>query len=58
VISFFELTWYTGSIYGGIDASHRYNQRRLDRTLDAVDVGDSVQPDWRELPLLVLRYPF
>jgi hypothetical protein len=30
VTTFFELTWYTGSIYGGIDAAHRYNQRRLD----------------------------
>jgi hypothetical protein len=30
VTTFFELTWYTGSIYGGIDAAHRYNRRRLD----------------------------
>ncbi len=30
VSTFFELTWYTGSIYGGIDAAHRYNRRRLD----------------------------
>ena len=33
VTTFFELTWYTGSIYGGIDAAHRYNQRRLDNAL-------------------------
>ncbi len=26
---FFEITWYSGSIYGGIDAAHRYNRRRL-----------------------------
>ncbi|MBQ6924969.1 MAG: hypothetical protein IJQ73_10040 [Kiritimatiellae bacterium] len=30
VTTFFEVTWYTGSIYGGIDAAHRYNRRRLD----------------------------
>ena len=30
VSTFFELTWYTGSIYGGIDAAHRYNRDRLD----------------------------
>ena len=28
--TFFELTWYSGSIYGGIDAAHRYNRDRLD----------------------------
>ena len=28
--AFFELTWYSGSIYGGIDAAHRHNRRRLD----------------------------
>ena len=30
VTTFFELTWYSGSIYGGIDAAHRYNRNRLD----------------------------
>ena len=29
VASFFELTWFTGSIYGGIDAAHRANDERL-----------------------------
>ena len=33
VTTFFELTWYSGSIYGGIDAAHRYNQRRLNATV-------------------------
>lgn len=28
VATFFELTWYSGSIYGGIDAAHRYNRNR------------------------------
>ena len=30
VSTFFELTWYSGSIYGGIDAAHRHNRDRLD----------------------------
>ena len=29
VISFFEFTWYGGSIYGGIDAAYRYNRQRV-----------------------------
>ncbi len=33
VTTFFELTWYSGSIYGGIDAAHRYNRNRLDTTV-------------------------
>ena len=28
--TFFEFTWYTGSIYGGIDAAHRHNRERLE----------------------------
>ena len=28
VVTFFELTWYSGSIYGGMDAAHRHNQCR------------------------------
>ena len=30
VATFFELTWYTGSVYGGVDAAHRYNRERLE----------------------------
>lgn len=56
VISFFEITWYTGSIYGGIDASHRYNQRRLARTELSLTSGYAVQPDYEALPALQLRY--
>ncbi len=36
VISFFELTWYSGSIYGGIDAAHRYNKKRRDKVLTTI----------------------
>ena len=36
VTTFFELTWYTGSIYGGIDAAHRYNRERLENAAAAL----------------------
>ncbi|HMP76668.1 MAG TPA: hypothetical protein PKE12_10270 [Kiritimatiellia bacterium] len=56
VITFFEITWYSGSIYGGIDASHRHNQRRLARAEAALTAGYSLQPDYEALPALQLRY--
>ena len=37
----FELTWYSGSIYGGIDAAHRYNQRRLDNAVHELRGDDA-----------------
>ncbi|MCZ7592803.1 MAG: hypothetical protein M5U15_11950 [Kiritimatiellae bacterium] len=55
-LTFFEVTWYTGSIYGGIDASHRYNQRRLAKTEIALTSGFALQPDYQALPTLQLRY--
>jgi len=58
VITFFELTWYSGSIYGGIDAAHRYNRRRLENTLDAVGQHAAFHPDYRQLPLIRLRFDF
>ena len=45
VISFFELTWYSGSIYGGVDAAHRYNRDRLDATIHAVESDMTYRPD-------------
>ena len=58
VITFFELTWYTGSIYGGFDASHRYNQRRRDEFLESVTPVSAIEPDWAEIPAVILRWPF
>ena len=55
-ISFFEITWFTGSIYGGIDASHRYNRKRLDACLGRMP--GSFAPDFRQLPTISLRYQF
>ncbi len=58
VISFFELTWYTGSVYGGVDAAHRYNQGRLDDCTDAITGGASFEPDYGQLPILSIRFAF
>lgn len=55
-ITFFEITWYSGSIYGGIDASHRYNERRRAAAEAALVSGFALQPDYRALPTLELRY--
>ena len=45
IITFFEITWYSGSIYGGIDAAQRYNQNRLDTALQGIEGNLSYQPD-------------
>jgi len=57
-ITFFEITWYTGSIYGGIDASHRYNQRRKQTVLDALGGGLWMEPDLGTVPTLNLKFRF
>ena len=58
IITFFELTWYSGSIYGGIDASHRYNQKRLQASLQMIDDHSRFKPDLNQMPAVVLKYQF
>jgi tetratricopeptide (TPR) repeat protein len=58
VISFFELTWYTGSIYGGVDAAHRYNRQRMETCLDTVRGNSDFFPDIHRLPVLYLDFEF
>jgi tetratricopeptide (TPR) repeat protein len=58
VISFFEITWYTGSIYGGVDASHRFNQRRRARAIEAITAGAVMTPDYEALPAVRLKISF
>jgi len=58
VISFFEVTWYTGSIYGGIDASHRYNRERLDGAVSDINGQAGFAPDPVKLPLVYLQFNF
>jgi hypothetical protein len=55
-LTFFEITWYSGSIYGGIDASHRYNQRRLNAAIVDLTSGYELRPDYEALPALRVRY--
>ena len=57
VLTFFELTWYTGSIYGGIDAAQRRNRERLDATIDKVRGPAGIPaPDKTMLPLIRLKF--
>ncbi len=57
-VSFFEITWYTGSIYGGVDSAHRYNQNRRDACDDALRGKASFEPDWFQVPLIKLQFKF
>ena len=45
IISFFQITWYSGSIYGGVDAAHRYNRDRLDTAIHAIESDMAYRPD-------------
>lgn len=57
-ISFFEITWYSGSIYGGVDAAYRYNQDRMNRCADDIVGKGGITPDYSQLPILTLQYKF
>lgn len=58
VASFFELTWYSGSIYGGIDAAHRWNRRLLDDAGARIEEGLRWDADEAAFPLLRLRFDY
>ena len=58
VVTFGELTWFTGSIYGGVDAAHRYNARRLDAAVSDIRGAARPAPDPAALPLVSLRFEF
>jgi len=57
-ITFFELTWFSGSIYGGIDSAERYNQRRLDEAVESLRGTDRPEPTRGNLPLFHLKFDF
>lgn len=57
-LAFFEVTWYSGSIYGGVDASHRYNERRRQRAVESITAGAVVTPDYEALPAVKLKVAF
>lgn len=56
--SFFELTWYSGSIYGGIDAAHRYNQRLLQEAEQGLLEGVRAEPEPIAFPIIQVRFRF
>ncbi len=56
VISFFEITWYSGSIYGGVDAAHRHNQARLEQCTTDISRDRRAIPDYSKLPLLNIQF--
>lgn len=58
VITFFQFTWYSGSIYGGIDAAHRHNRDRLETTIDSIRGEARFVPDYPALPLMSIRFEF
>lgn len=57
-ITFFQFTWYSGSIYGGVDAAHRYNRRRLEACAAVFREAAVLEPDAAALPGFLLRYRF
>mgnify|MGYP000265341427 FL=1 len=58
VVGFAEITFYSGSIYGGADAAVRYNERRLQEATQVIEGNTRVTPDLTALPILTLRYEF
>jgi len=58
VVGFAELTFYSGSIYGGADAAVRYNRRRLDACTRVVEDRARFEPNITVLPLLELKFEF
>lgn len=58
VISFFEITWYSGSIYGGIDAAHRYNRNRIEDCVSEIHDNAEYAPDWQLAPSVRLEFSF
>jgi tetratricopeptide (TPR) repeat protein len=58
VISFFEVTWYSGSIYGGIDAAHRYNNNLLEGCVDRMQVPDLRPNSEITIPLFQFKVLF
>jgi len=57
-LSFFELAWYTGSIYGGVDAAYRFNQNRLENAVEDIRGNARFTPDFNAIPVVSLRFTF
>lgn len=57
-ITFFELTWYSGSIYGGIDAAERYNNDLLLDTVNTIRSVPAPTPDRKVLPVISFGFAY
>ena len=58
VTTFAEFTWYSGSIYGGIDAAQRYNRRRLEEIVYNMRGELRPKPDFTTVPIVTLKFDF
>lgn len=58
VLGLFELTWYSGSVYGGLAAAHEYNRRQAESVAADLRGGMRWAPDEIALPLVRLRFEF
>jgi len=57
-VTFFELTWFTGSVYGGVDAAHRYNRDRLNDCIDSINGESAFEADLKQIPVVSLQFRF
>lgn len=58
LVGFAEVTFYSGSVYGGVDAVARYNDMRLQRCTSAIERNAHFEPLPSALPLLELTFEF
>jgi tetratricopeptide (TPR) repeat protein len=58
VVGFAEITFYTGSVYGGADAAIRHNRDRLEASTRVLEERAGFRPEAGMLPALSLRFAF
>lgn len=58
VLTFFEFTWYTGSIYGGIDSAHRHNQARMQKCVKDILGEADFKLDSEKFPTVKVNFQF
>lgn len=57
-LTFFELTWYTGSIYGGIDSAQRFNRRMMDGVTGSIRDEFQYELDLKQIPTINIEFKF
>lgn len=61
ILTFFEIGWYSGSIYSAVSSAHKYNRDKKKDYLDGLERGErfSVGISFRDKqPFFSLRYAF